>query len=102
MISAGLFSIWQFFCIAYHLLQLGEIKIFYATALEIEEANLLNTTWQDIINKLCELQPKLHLIINQENITPLEVYQRILRYKNYFVALVYNVKLKFIFFKFKK
>lgn len=73
-------------------MQLREIKVFYSTALEIQDAELLNITWQEVVKKLCELQPRLHLIINQENITPLDVYQRILRYKNYFVALVYNVK----------
>lgn len=70
--------------------------------LEIPDNELLNILWQEVVCRLCKLQPELHLIINQEQLTPLDVYQRILRHKNYFVGLVYDVSLNEKFFlKFK-
>ncbi len=33
------------------------------------------------------MQPELHLIINRVELTDLDVYQRILRFKNYIVAM---------------
>lgn len=75
----------------YRLLRLWEIKSFFEQMLEIPDTELSNVLWPEVVCRLCKLQPELHLIINQEQITPLDIYQRILRHKNYFVALVYDV-----------
>ena len=42
-----------------------------------------------MVERLCRLQPDIRLIINKEKLTPLDVYQRILRYRNYFIAMVH-------------
>ncbi|VBB31747.1 unnamed protein product [Acanthocheilonema viteae] len=54
----------------------------------IEDALLRDLKWQEIVQLICEKQPSIHLILNKDGITALDLYQRILRHKNYFVALV--------------
>ncbi|CAJ0939953.1 unnamed protein product, partial [Mesorhabditis belari] len=72
----------------YYLLQLREIQEFYTHALSIEDNQLSNLTWHSIVTRICEVQPRLHIIVNFETISPIDLYHRILRFKNYFVALV--------------
>ncbi|KAI6189676.1 Autophagy-related protein 9 [Aphelenchoides bicaudatus] len=74
--------------VGYKLLQLYEIQTFYHTVLEIKDSELSSTPWKDIVQRICKRQPQVHLIVNQEQITPLDIYQRILRYKNYMIAFV--------------
>ncbi|KAI1720791.1 autophagy protein apg9 domain-containing protein [Ditylenchus destructor] len=90
LLLAGVFWLAHLLRVGYKLLQLCEMRTFFSTVLKISDNELSNVTWQDVVLKLCKLQPELHLIINQDKITSLDVYQRILRYKNYFVALVYR------------
>jgi autophagy-related protein 9 len=72
----------------YRLLQLYEIQTFYHTVLEIKDSELSSVPWKDVVQRICKRQPQVHLIVNQEQITPLDIYQRVLRYKNYMVAFV--------------
>lgn len=74
--------------VGYRLLQLCEIQTFYHTVLEVKDVELSNISWRDVVQRICKRQPQVHLIVNQEQITPLDVYQRILRYKNYLVAFI--------------
>ncbi|KAI6239218.1 Autophagy-related protein 9 [Aphelenchoides fujianensis] len=90
LLLAVVFWIAHLFRVGYRLLQLHEIQVFFGTVLEIPDWELSNAAWKDVVEKICQKQPEVHLIVNQESITPLDVYQRILRYKNYMVALVDN------------
>lgn len=73
---------------AYYLLQLHEIQLFYNSALGIKDAELANLTWISIVNKICEVQPSLHLTINTDQLTPFDIHNRVLRFKNYLVAMI--------------
>ncbi|WKY13987.1 hypothetical protein Q1695_004652 [Nippostrongylus brasiliensis] len=72
----------------YYLLELHEIQLFYRSALLINDAQLPNLTWQAVVQRICEVQKHLHLKVDRDHITPFDLYNRILRFKNYFVALV--------------
>lgn len=74
--------------VGYRLVQLYEIQKFYQTVLEINDSDLINIPWREIVQRICKTQPQVHLIVNQDEITPLDIYQRILRYKNYMVAFI--------------
>nr|CDJ98470.1 Autophagy-related protein 9 domain containing protein [Haemonchus contortus] len=72
----------------YYLLELHEIQLFYRSALVIKDAQLSNLKWHDVVQRICEVQKHLHLKVDRDNITPFDLYNRILRFKNYLVALV--------------
>ena len=84
------------FRICYRLIQFYEIKRFFTTQLQITDAEMQNMSWSELVQKLCLLQQRLHLIVNRDQITSLDIYQRILRHKNYFIGLVYHVS-EFLF-----
>ncbi|VDM46992.1 unnamed protein product [Toxocara canis] len=88
LLFAILFWIFRVIRDGYHLVQFYEIHNFYEEALGISDAELSNLTWCEVVKRVCQMQPQLHLIINKERLTPLDVYQRILRFKNYFVSFV--------------
>ncbi|VDD92111.1 unnamed protein product [Enterobius vermicularis] len=81
---------WIFLCVraGYHLVQFYEIRSFYRKALGIDDGCLSDSTWCEILALLCSKLPQLHVIITKDRLSELDVYQRILRFKNYFVALV--------------
>lgn len=72
----------------YYLLELHEIQLFYGSALLIKDAQLSNLTWHAVVQRICEVQKHLHLKVDRDHITPFDLYNRILRFKNYLVALV--------------
>uniref|UniRef100_A0A158P9Y2 Autophagy-related protein 9 n=1 Tax=Angiostrongylus cantonensis TaxID=6313 RepID=A0A158P9Y2_ANGCA len=72
----------------YYLLQLHEIQLFYRSELRIDDAQLSNLTWHAVVKRICEVQKRLQLIVDREHVTPIDLYNRILRFKNYLVALV--------------
>lgn len=74
-----------------NVLQLYEIQTFFRSILEIPDWELDNVQWREVVEKICKKQPERHFLVNQEHISPLDIYQRILRYKNYMVAIIDNV-----------
>ncbi|XP_013119032.2 autophagy-related protein 9A [Stomoxys calcitrans] len=74
--------------VLYHITQYWDIKKFYNTALHIDDANLDNITWHEIKKKVREVQAEQHMCIDKDHLTDLDIYHRILRFKNYLVALM--------------
>ncbi|KAE9552204.1 hypothetical protein FO519_004585 [Halicephalobus sp. NKZ332] len=74
----------------YRMKSFNEIRKFYNTVLEIPDSQLSNVTWKTIVQRICQVQPKVHLSVNQTTISELDIYSRILRHKNYFIAMVYE------------
>lgn len=74
--------------VLYHLCQYWDIKKFYNTALHIDDGNLDNITWHEIKKKVREVQAEQHMCIDKDHLTDLDIYHRILRFKNYLVALM--------------
>ncbi|XP_060519023.1 autophagy-related protein 9A isoform X2 [Cylas formicarius] len=89
--AAGMFvlkAIRQF----YVMIMYWDIKQFYNTALNIKDKDLDNLTWYEVQNKLKQVQLEQQICIHKRELTELDIYHRILRQENYFVAMV-NKKL---------
>lgn len=95
----GLFS-WLFIgvaCLCF-LLRLGkliynaysyyDIKLFYKNALKVSPEELENVTWYDVQCRLQEVQREMQMCVHKQELTELDIYQRILRHKNYMVAMI--------------
>nr|XP_022914147.1 autophagy-related protein 9A [Onthophagus taurus]XP_022914148.1 autophagy-related protein 9A [Onthophagus taurus]XP_022914150.1 autophagy-related protein 9A [Onthophagus taurus] len=71
----------------YSLLQYWDIKQFYNTALGFADSDLENLTWHQIQTKVRAVQLEQEMCIHKRELTELDIYHRILRQVNYFVAM---------------
>uniref|UniRef100_A0A914UL79 Autophagy-related protein 9 n=1 Tax=Plectus sambesii TaxID=2011161 RepID=A0A914UL79_9BILA len=88
LLLAAVFWVFRAVRLMYQMIQHREISNFYNNALKISSQDLDNMTWHEVLQRLRQMQPELELIINRSELTELDVYQRILRHKNYLVAMV--------------
>ncbi|KYN37882.1 Autophagy-related protein 9A [Trachymyrmex septentrionalis] len=88
LVVATIFFILQFFKVLYHLTQFWEIKMFFNTALKIADSELDNFTWHEIQKRVIEVQKEQEMCIHKRELTELDIYHRILRHKNYMVAMI--------------
>ncbi|KAM8711350.1 hypothetical protein ACLKA7_000484 [Drosophila subpalustris] len=72
----------------YHITQYADIRRFYQTALLIEDHELDNITWHEVQQRTRRVQAEQHMCIDKELLTELDIYHRVLRFKNYLVALM--------------
>ncbi|CAF0903757.1 unnamed protein product [Adineta steineri] len=72
----------------YNLLSYFNIRAFYAQALDIKPNDLSNMTWHEVQQRLLIAQRTHHLCIHKSDLTELDIHNRLLRFKNYEVALV--------------
>ncbi|GMS80172.1 hypothetical protein PENTCL1PPCAC_2347, partial [Pristionchus entomophagus] len=70
------------------LLKLNEIQLFYNRALRIHDADLSNLTWEAVVKAVCNAQGRIQLLVHDSSISSIHIYHRILRFKNYIVAMV--------------
>uniref|UniRef100_A0A0K2TJ06 Autophagy-related protein 9 n=1 Tax=Lepeophtheirus salmonis TaxID=72036 RepID=A0A0K2TJ06_LEPSM len=84
------FSFWTLrvisFC--YRIFQFWDIKSFYNNALDIGDEELHSVSWIEVQKRLVEAQTKHSMCIHKEKLSELDIYHRILRFKNYMVAMV--------------
>ncbi|CDW59633.1 APG9 domain containing protein [Trichuris trichiura] len=64
-----------------------DIRNFYYTVLKVEDSMLRNMTWYDVQDRLCDKNAPYKLCIQKSHLTSMDIYQRILRRKNYMVAM---------------
>uniref|UniRef100_A0A182Q3M3 Autophagy-related protein 9 n=1 Tax=Anopheles farauti TaxID=69004 RepID=A0A182Q3M3_9DIPT len=88
LVLAGLFWAFRLFKFFYQFFQFWDIKMFYNTALKIDDADLDNLTWHEVQKCIREVQSEIQMSINKEQLTELDIYHRILRFKNYMVAMM--------------
>ena len=74
--------------VLYHFFKFLDIKSFYNSALNIQDEDLDNLTWHDVQKKVIEVQKEHQMCIHKPELTELDIYQRILRFKNYMVAMI--------------
>ncbi|XP_065216875.1 autophagy-related protein 9A [Planococcus citri] len=72
----------------YNLYHFWDIKGFFNIALQIPDDELSNITWNEVQKKICEVQREQQMCIRKNTLTELDIYHRILRSKNYMVAMV--------------
>lgn len=83
-----LFWITRLIVVIYHIFQFWDIKMFYNNVLKISDRSLESVTWWEVQEKLIAAQTEHMMCIHKQELTPLDVYHRILRFTNYMVAMV--------------
>lgn len=88
LVVAFLFWLLRAVKVVFHLLQFVEIRAFYINALKISSNEMDNMTWHQVQRRLLDVQKEQQMCIHKLELTELDIYHRILRYKNYMVAMV--------------
>ncbi|KAK7110054.1 autophagy-related protein 9A-like [Littorina saxatilis] len=63
------------------------IRSFYVNALKIPTGELANMTWHEVQTRVLEVQKEHQMCVHKRELTQLDIYHRILRFKNYMVAM---------------
>ncbi|XP_039612261.1 autophagy-related protein 9A isoform X1 [Polypterus senegalus] len=88
MVIAGVFWLHRLIKFIYNICCYWEIRSFYINALKISMADLPYFTWQEVQARIIEIQKEHQMCIHKKELTELDIYHRILRFKNYMVAMV--------------
>lgn len=56
--------------------------------MSLSQDELCNFTWQEVQDRLISLQREQQMCIHKKELTELDIYHRILRFKNYMVAMI--------------
>lgn len=88
LVVAIIFFTLQLLKVLYHLMQFWEIKMFFNTALKIGDNELDNFTWHEVQKRVIEVQKEQEMCVHKRELTELDIYHRILRHKNYMVAMI--------------
>ncbi|XP_028282675.1 autophagy-related protein 9B [Parambassis ranga] len=88
LIMAAIFWIYRLVKVFCNVLSYWEIRQFYIKALKIRMDELCNFTWQEVQDRLISLQREQQMCIHKKELTELDIYHRILRFKNYMVAMI--------------
>uniref|UniRef100_A0A3Q4BMX1 Autophagy-related protein 9 n=1 Tax=Mola mola TaxID=94237 RepID=A0A3Q4BMX1_MOLML len=88
LIMAAIFWIYRLVKVFCNFLSYWEIRKFYIKALKIRMEELCNVTWQEVQDRLVSLQREQQMCIHKKELTELDIYHRILRFKNYMVAMI--------------
>uniref|UniRef100_A0A3B3VS16 Autophagy-related protein 9 n=1 Tax=Poecilia latipinna TaxID=48699 RepID=A0A3B3VS16_9TELE len=88
LIMAATFWIYRLIKVFCNILSYWEIRQFYIKALKIKMDELCNFTWQEVQDRLISLQREQQMCIHKKELTELDIYHRILRFKNYMVAMI--------------
>ncbi|XP_012135866.1 autophagy-related protein 9 isoform X2 [Megachile rotundata] len=88
ILVAGIFWILRAIKVLYHFTQFWDIKLFFNTALKIDDCDLDNLTWHEVQKRVREVQKEQEMCIHKRELTELDIYHRILRFKNYMVAMM--------------
>lgn len=88
LVISGVFWLHRLIKFIYNVCCYREIRAFYISALKISMADLPYFTWQEVQARIIEIQKEHQICIHKKELTELDIYHRILRFKNYMVAMV--------------
>ncbi|KAJ4936469.1 hypothetical protein JOQ06_001061 [Pogonophryne albipinna] len=88
LIMAAIFWLYRLVKVFCNVMSYWEIRQFYIKALKIRMDELCNFTWQEVQDRLISLQREQQMCIHKKELTELDIYHRILRFKNYMVAMI--------------
>ncbi|NXW11864.1 ATG9A protein, partial [Fregetta grallaria] len=88
LVMAAVFWLYRLVKVLCSLLSYWEIRTFYIKALNIPSEGLCNYSWQEVQARLISLQRQQQMCVHKRELTELDIYHRILRFKNYTVAMV--------------
>ena len=86
MLTVAVFWLFRLVKAAFNISRYLEIRAFYQTALGIATHDLPNITWHEVQERLLQMQMRYHLCVHKQELTELDIYNRILRFKNYQVG----------------
>ncbi|KAM9287842.1 LOW QUALITY PROTEIN: autophagy-related protein 9B [Cariama cristata] len=87
LVMAAVFWLYRLVKVLCSLLSYWEIRTFYIKALNIPSEGLCNYSWQEV-QALISLQRRQQMCVHKRELTELDIYHQILRFKNYTVAMV--------------
>ncbi|KAL3831621.1 hypothetical protein ACJMK2_023354 [Sinanodonta woodiana] len=88
LLVALVFWILRVVKVVFNVFKYMEMRSFYLTALNISSYDMPNMTWHEVQRKLLEVQKEQQMCIHKTELTELDIYHRILRFKNYTIAMV--------------
>lgn len=88
LVISGVFWLHRLVKFIYNICCYWEIRSFYINALKISMADLPYFTWQEVQARIVEIQKEHQICIHKKELSELDIYHRILRFKNYMVAMV--------------
>uniref|UniRef100_A0A8D3B6Z6 Autophagy-related protein 9 n=1 Tax=Scophthalmus maximus TaxID=52904 RepID=A0A8D3B6Z6_SCOMX len=88
LIISGVFWLHRLVKFIYNVCCYWEIRSFYINALKMNMSELPYATWQEVQARIVEIQKEHQICIHKKELTELDIYHRILRFKNYMVAMV--------------
>ncbi|XP_063308981.1 autophagy-related protein 9A-like [Pelobates fuscus] len=88
LVMAAVFWLYRLIKMFCNLLSYWEIRRFYIRALKIPSDELCNSSWQEVQSRLISLQREHPMCVHKKELTELDIYHRILRFKNYMVAMI--------------
>uniref|UniRef100_A0A674E0B5 Autophagy-related protein 9 n=1 Tax=Salmo trutta TaxID=8032 RepID=A0A674E0B5_SALTR len=86
LMISGVFWLHRLIKFIYNVCCYWEIRSFYTNALKM--SMLPYFTWQEVQARIVEIQKEHQICIHKKELTELDIYHRILRFKNYMVAMV--------------
>uniref|UniRef100_A0A3P8XWZ6 Autophagy-related protein 9 n=1 Tax=Esox lucius TaxID=8010 RepID=A0A3P8XWZ6_ESOLU len=88
LVISGVFWLHRLIKFIYNVCCYWEIRSFYTNALKMSMGELPYFTWQEVQARIVEIQKEHQICIHKKELTELDIYHRILRFKNYMVAMV--------------
>ncbi|XP_064647914.1 autophagy-related protein 9A-like [Lineus longissimus] len=88
LIIALVFWMFRFIKIIYNVFRYSEIRAFYINALKITADDMSNMTWHEVQRRMLDVQKEQQMCIHKQELSELDIYHRILRFKNYMIAMV--------------
>uniref|UniRef100_A0A8C7SPU5 Autophagy-related protein 9 n=1 Tax=Oncorhynchus mykiss TaxID=8022 RepID=A0A8C7SPU5_ONCMY len=88
LMISGVFWLHRLIKFIYNVCCYWEIRSFYTNALKMSMVSLPYFTWQEVQARIVEIQKEHQICIHKKELTELDIYHRILRFKNYMVAMV--------------
>ncbi|XP_067843035.1 autophagy-related protein 9A isoform X2 [Heptranchias perlo] len=88
LLIAGVFWVHRLVKFIYNICCYWEIRAFYRNALKIPMAHLPYFSWQEVQARIIEIQKEHQICIHKRELSELDIYHRILRFKNYTVAMI--------------
>ncbi|XP_043550346.1 autophagy-related protein 9A [Chiloscyllium plagiosum] len=88
LLIAGVFWVHRLVKFLYNVCCYWEIRAFYKNALKIPMAQLPYCSWQEVQARIIHIQKEHQICIHKRELSELDIYHRILRFKNYMVAMI--------------
>uniref|UniRef100_A0A667XFQ1 Autophagy-related protein 9 n=1 Tax=Myripristis murdjan TaxID=586833 RepID=A0A667XFQ1_9TELE len=87
LVISGVFWLHRLIKFIYNVCCYWEIRSFYTNALKMTMSELPYVTWQEVQARIVEIQKEHQICIHKKELTELDIYHRILRFKNYMVCV---------------